>query len=54
LYFTVKRAKKEKASLSNVVNDIKRQKLLDDMEAASNAENPTEPVSSVTETPKPK
>ena len=33
---TVKRVnKKEKASLTNVVNDIRRQKLLDDMEAAA-------------------
>jgi len=34
--------KKEKASLTNVVNDIRRQKLLDDMEAA--AGNKAEPA----------
>lgn len=37
--------KKEKASLTNVVNDIKRYKFLDDMEAA--AGNKAEPVAEV-------
>lgn len=42
----VKRAnnKKEKANLSNVVNDIRRQKLLDDMEAAASKPEPASTV----------
>jgi len=48
----VKRVKKEKASLSNVVNDIRRQKLLDDMEAANGSVSGVNKPETVTESAK--